>query len=160
TAVVATGAKYRRPDIPNLANYEGRGVHYWASPVEAKLCQGEEIVLVGGGNSAGQAVAFLAGYAARVHMLIRGSGLERPMSSYLIERIAALPNVTLHVNSEIVALEGGRKDLNGVCWRDLKRGTEVRKSIHHVFMFIGADPNTAWLADCGVKMDSKGFIVT
>src|SRR6185295_2639056 len=90
TAVIATGAKYRRPDIPNLASYEGRGVHYWASPIEAKLCQGEEIVLVGGGNSAGQAAAFLAGHAAHVHMLVRGAGLGNTMSTYLIERIAAL----------------------------------------------------------------------
>jgi thioredoxin reductase (NADPH) len=145
TAVIATGAKYRRPDIPNLANYEGRGVHYWASPIEAKLCQGEEIVLVGGGNSAGQAVAYLARHAARVHMLIRGSGLESTMSSYLIERIAALPNVTLHVESEIVALEGGRKVLSAVRWRDRRRGTEVTKPIRRVFLFVGADPNTGWL---------------
>ncbi len=160
TAVIATGAKYRRPDVPNLANYEGRGVHYWASPIEAKLCHGEEIVLVGGGNSAGQAVAFLAGHAAHVHMLVRGSGLESTMSSYLIARIASLANVTLHVESEIVALEGGRKDLTGVRWRDRKRGSEVMKPIRRVFLFVGADPNTGWLADCGVKMDRKGFVVT
>ena len=160
TAVIATGAKYRRPDVPNLANYEGRGVHYWASPIEAKLCHGEEIVLVGGGNSAGQAVAFLAGHAAHVHMLVRGSGLESTMSSYLIERLASLANVTLHVESEIVALEGGRKELTGVRWRDRRRGTEVKKPIRQVFLFIGADPSTGWLADCGVTMDNKGFVVT
>ena len=160
TAVIATGAKYRRPDIPNLANYEGRGVHYWASPIEARLCRGEEVVLVGGGNSAGQAAAFLAGHAAHVHMLVRGAGLESTMSSYLIGRIAALANVTLHVESEIVALEGGRKDLTGVRWRDRRRGTEVAKPIRRVFLFVGADPNTGWLAECGVRMDNKGFVVT
>ncbi|HKA42591.1 MAG TPA: FAD-dependent oxidoreductase [Burkholderiales bacterium] len=160
TAVIATGAKYRRPDIPNLANYEGRGVHYWASQVEAALCRGEEVVLVGGGNSAGQAAAFLAGHAVHVHILIRGVGLESTMSTYLIERIAALGNVTLHVESEIVALEGGRKDLTGVRWRDRRRGTEVAKPIRRVFLFVGADPNTGWLGACGVKLDDKGFIAT
>jgi thioredoxin reductase (NADPH) len=159
-AVIATGAKYRRPDIPNLANYEGRGVHYWASPVEAALCRGEEVVLVGGGNSAGQAAVFLAGHAAHVHILVRRAGLESTMSSYLIERLAALPNVTLHVESEIVALEGGRKELTGLRWLDRRQGTEVAKPIRRVFLFIGADPNTDWLADCGVGIDNKGFIAT
>jgi thioredoxin reductase (NADPH) len=159
-AVIATGAKYRRPEIPGLANYEGRGVHFWASPIEATLCRGEEVVLVGGGNSAGQAAVFLAGHARHVHMLIRGAGLESTMSSYLIERIAALANVTVHAGSEIVALEGGRKDLTGVRWRDRRRGTEVAKAIRRVFLFIGADPNTDWLADCGVAMDNKGYVVT
>ena len=160
TAVVATGAKYRRPDIPNLANYEGRGVHYWASPIEAGLSRGEEVVLVGGGNSAGQAAAFLAGHAAHVHMLVRGASLESTMSTYLIERIAALPNVTLHARSEIVTLEGGRKDLAGVRWRDSGHGTEVAKPIRRVFLFIGAEPNTDWLAGCGVTLDDRGFVVT
>ena len=160
TAVIATGAKYRHPAIPNLANYEGRGVHYWASPIEAGLCRGEEVVVVGGGNSAGQATVYLAGHAAHVHVLVRRAGLESTMSRYLIERIAALTNVTLHVESEIVALEGGRKDLTGVRWRDRRRGTEVAKPIRRVFLFVGADPNTAWLADAGVRLDGKGFIVT
>jgi thioredoxin reductase (NADPH) len=160
TAVIATGAKYRHPAIANLANYEGRSVHYWASPIEARLARGEEVVLVGGGNSAGQAVAYLARYAAHIHMLVRGAGLTGSMSNYLIERIAALANVTLHVESEIVALEGGRKELTSVRWRDRRRGIEVEKPIRRVFLFVGADPNTAWLADCGVKMDGKGFVVT
>jgi thioredoxin reductase (NADPH) len=160
SAVIATGATYRRPGIPRLANYEGRGVHYWASPIEATLCRGEEVVLVGGGNSAGQAAVFLAAHAGHLHMLIRGSGLERTMSSYLIERIAALPNVTLHVESEIVALEGDRKYLTGVRWRDRRRGTEETKPVRHVFLFVGADPHTGWLEACGVKMDPKGFVVT
>jgi thioredoxin reductase (NADPH) len=160
TAVIATGAKYRHPDIPRLASYEGRGVHYWASPIEAGLCRGEEVVVVGGGNSAGQATVYLAGHAAHVHVLVRRAGLESTMSRYLIERIAALANVTLHAKSEIVALEGGRKDLTGVRWRDRRGGTEVAKPIRHVFLFVGADPNTGWLADSGVRLDDKGFVVT
>jgi thioredoxin reductase (NADPH) len=159
-AVIATGAMYRRPGIPRLGNYEGRGVHYWASPIEATLCRGEEVVLVGGGNSAGQAAVFLAGYAGHLHMLIRGPGLERTMSSYLIERLASLPNVTLHVESEIVALEGDRKYLTGVRWRDRRRGAEETKAVRHVFLFVGADPLTSWLEACGVKLDQKGFIMT
>jgi thioredoxin reductase (NADPH) len=106
TVVVATGARYRRPAIPNLSTFEGRGISYWASPVEAKLCEGEEVALVGGGNSAGQAVAFLAPRVKRLHLVVRGSGLEASMSRYLIDRIAALPNVELHTGTEVVALEG------------------------------------------------------
>src|SRR5207237_798749 len=101
TAIVATGAKYRRPDIPGLAKYEGRGVYYWASPIEANLCRQENVVLVGGGNSAGQAVVFLANHAAHVHLLIRGPDLAKSMSAYLVQRISGLANVTLHVETEI-----------------------------------------------------------
>jgi thioredoxin reductase (NADPH) len=106
TVVIATGARYRRPAIPNLETFEGRGVSYWASPVEAKLCEGEEVALVGGGNSAGQAVVFLAPKVKRLHLVVRGPGLEASMSRYLIDRIAALSNVELHINTEVVALEG------------------------------------------------------
>ena len=108
TVVVASGARYRRPDIPNLASFEGAGVSYWASPVEARLCEGEEVALVGGGNSAGQAVVFLAPKVKHLHLVVRGKGLEATMSRYLIDRIAALPNVELHTGTEIVALEGDR----------------------------------------------------
>ena len=117
TVAVASGARYRRPDIPNLATFEGAGVSYWASPVEAKLCEGQEIALVGGGNSAGQAVAFLAPKVKRLHLIVRGGGLEASMSRYLIDRIAALPNVELHTRTEIVGLEGEphrRADRGGV----------------------------------------------
>jgi thioredoxin reductase (NADPH) len=160
TVVVATGAKYRRPDIPDLAKYEGRGVYYWASPIEARLCQHEEVVLVGGGNSAGQAAVFLAGHAARVHILIRGRDLARNMSSYLVERIRSLANVTLHIQTEIVAFEGGAAGLTGVRWRDRQHGIEETKATRRVFLFVGADPNTGWLAECGVKLDQNGFVCT
>src|SRR5208283_4708871 len=106
TVVIASGARYRRPLIPSLAASEGRGVSYWASPVEAKLCAGEEVALVGGGNSAGQAVVFLASKVKRLHLVVRGPGLEASMSRYLIDRIAELPNVELHTGTEVVALEG------------------------------------------------------
>ena len=117
TVVVASGARYRRPDIPNLATFEGASVSYWASPVEAKLCEGEEVVLVGGGNSAGQAVVFLAPKVKRLHLVVRGTGLEASMSRYLIDRIQALPNVDLHVGKEIVALEGDRDGLTAAVFR-------------------------------------------
>ncbi len=105
TVVIASGARYRRPPIPNLDAFDGRGISYWASPVEAKLCEGEEVALVGGGNSAGQAVVFLAPKVKRLHLVVRGPGLEASMSRYLIDRIAALPNVVLHTGTEVAALE-------------------------------------------------------
>jgi thioredoxin reductase (NADPH) len=160
TVVIAAGATYRHPAIPDLAKYEGRGVYYWASPIEAKLCRQEEVALVGGGNSAGQAVVFLASHAARVHLLIRGSDLAKSMSRYLVERIAALANVTLHAETEIVALEGNDQGLSGVRWRNRKSGIEEAKPIGRVFLFVGADPNTGWLANCGVKVNEKGFVCT
>jgi thioredoxin reductase (NADPH) len=134
-------------------------VYYWASPIEAKLCKEEEVVLVGGGNSAGQAAVFLASHAARVHMLIRGPSLAASMSSYLIERIAATANITLHTHTSLTALEGGDECLEGVRWQG-KDGVEVAKPIRRVFLFVGADPNTDWLADCGVEVDKQGFVLT
>lgn len=160
TVVIATGAKYRRPAIPDLAKYEGRGVYYWASPIEAKLCRQEDVVLVGGGNSAGQAAVFLASHAAHVHLLIRGSNLEKSMSKYLVDRIASLANVTLHTQTEIVAIEGCDEGVSGVRWRNRKSGNEETKSIRRVFLFVGADPNTRWLGNCGVKVNDKGFVCT
>jgi thioredoxin reductase (NADPH) len=160
TVVVASGAQYRRPQVQDLAAYEGRGIHYWASPIEAKLCRSEEVVLVGGGNSAGQAVVFLAGYAERVHLLVRGSSLKSRMSSYLVERIASIPNVEVHTETEITMLEGDDGSLSGVTWRHRKTITEVRKPIRHLFLFVGADPNTGWLKECGVLLDAKGFVLT
>ncbi|WP_010163200.1 FAD-dependent oxidoreductase [Sphingomonas sp. PAMC 26617] len=156
--IVASGARYRRPDIPDLALFEGAGVSYWASPIEAKLCAGEEIALVGGGNSAGQAVVFLAPRVERLHLIVRRD-LAATMSRYLIERIAALPNVVLHVGSEIVALHGDRASgLTGTSIRQLD-GTVTECTTRHLFLFIGADPNAGWLRDC-VETDGKGFIVT
>ncbi|WP_426054749.1 FAD-dependent oxidoreductase [Janthinobacterium sp. PSPC2-1] len=160
TVVLSCGARYRRPSLANLKTYEGRGVYYWASPIEAKLCKQEEIILVGGGNSAGQAAVFLSGHAANVHMLIRGAGLAASMSSYLIERIAATPNITLHTHTEIIALEGDDDGLTGARWRNNQTGEECDCAVRRVFLFVGADPNTDWLHDCAVAVDEQGFIRT
>ena len=160
TVVVASGARYRRPDIPNLSSFEGAGVSYWASPVEAKLCEGEEVALVGGGNSAGQAVVYLAPKVKRLHLIVRGRGLEATMSRYLIDRIGALSNVDLHVGTEVVALEGDRTDgLHTAVFRDRTDGTTHGCALRHLFLFIGADPNAAWLGD-RIAVDDKGFVLT
>jgi thioredoxin reductase (NADPH) len=160
TVVIASGARYRRPPIPNLAEFEGAGVSYWASPVEAKLCAGEEVALVGGGNSAGQAVVFLGPKVKHLHLVVRGEGLEASMSQYLIERIKALPNVTLHTRTEVVGLEGEEgRGLTGATFRDRGDGTTHSCPLRHLFLFIGADPNAGWLEDC-VSVDDKGFVVT
>ena len=159
TVVIASGARYRRPDVPDLDRFEGAGVSYWASPIEAKLCAGESIALVGGGNSAGQAVVFLAPQVERLHLVVRRP-IEETMSSYLVDRIAALPNVELHVGREIVALEGdARGDLSGAVFRSRADGKEARCAMRHLFLFIGADPNTGWLSGC-VDTDAKGFVCT
>ena len=160
TAVAASGARYRRPDISNLAEFEGAGVSYWASPIEAKLCEGEEVALVGGGNSAGQAVVFLASKVKRLHLVIRRGGLEDTMSKYLIDRICALPNVELHTHAEVVALEGtGADGLTGATFLDRKTGAAKTVPLRHLFLFIGADPNAAWLEKVAA-MDGKGFLLT
>ena len=154
--VVASGARYRRPEIADLAIFEGAGVSYWASPIEAKLCKGEEVALVGGGNSAGQAVVFLAPQVERLHLIVRGQGLQASMSRYL----AALPNVVLHAGTEVVGLEGDRvTGLTAVTFRDRMNGTTRRCALRHLFLFIGADPNAAWLEGC-VDADDKGFVLT
>jgi thioredoxin reductase (NADPH) len=159
TVIVASGARYRRPDIPDLAEFEGAGVSYWASPIEARLCEGEEVALVGGGNSAGQAVAFLAPRVKHLHLIVRRP-LAATMSKYLIDRIAALPNVTIRVGTEIVGLEGERATgLTGAIFRQRSDGVETRCAMRHLFLFIGADPNAGWLKGC-VDTDEKGFIVT
>jgi thioredoxin reductase (NADPH) len=159
--VVASGARYRRPEIENLADFEGRGVWYWASPIEARLCTEQEIVLVGGGNSAGQAAVFLAGHARKVYMVIRGGGLGASMSRYLIERIEATPNIELLFNTEVVGLEGARDaSLERVRWRSRLGGEEIAADIRNLFLFVGADPATGWLDGCGVMVDRGGFVVT
>jgi thioredoxin reductase (NADPH) len=158
--VVASGARYRRPEIENLDRFEGRGVWYWASPIEARLCAEQDIVLVGGGNSAGQAAVFLSGHARRVHMVIRGGGLGASMSRYLIERIEATPNIELLFNTEVVALEGTEISLERVRWRSRLSGEESTAEIRNLFLFAGADPATAWLDGCGVTLDRGGFVVT
>jgi thioredoxin reductase (NADPH) len=161
TVVVATGARYRRLDVPNLMDFEGRGVWYWASPIEARLCRNEEIVLVGGGNSAGQAAVFLRGFAAKIWMLVRGPSLAESMSQYLIDRIGAADNIEVLTHTEIVALYGSpKKQLERVRWRNNATGEQTEKPIRHVFLFIGADPATTWLQDSGVVLDTKKFILT
>jgi len=158
--VVASGARYRRPGIEHLSKYEGRGVWYWASPVEARLCAGQEVALVGGGNSAGQAAVFLSGHARKVNMLIRGGGLGASMSRYLIERIEATPNIDLMFNAEVVALEGNDSTLERIRWRSRLSGEEEGSDIRNLFLFVGADPATGWLDGCGVTVDRAGFVVT
>ncbi|TFW30178.1 FAD-dependent oxidoreductase [Duganella callida] len=161
TVVLSCGARYRRPSLANLKQFESKGVYYWASPLEAGLCGSDEVILVGGGNSAGQAAVYLSSHAAKVHMLIRKDSLAATMSSYLIDRIAATPNIELHTQSEIVALEGSDEDgLQQVRVRHHPSGAETDYDICRVFLFIGADPNTGWLSDCGVQVDDKGFILT
>jgi thioredoxin reductase (NADPH) len=157
--VVASGARYRRPDIANLAEFEGRGISYWASPIEARLCAGEEVALVGGGNSAGQAIVFLAPQVQRLHLFVRRA-LSETMSQYLIDRIAALPNVDIHVGSEVVALDGDPvTGLASAEFRNRADGATCRLALRHLFLFIGADPNTGWLQGC-VDLDDKGFVIT
>jgi thioredoxin reductase (NADPH) len=158
TVVIASGAAYRRPVISRLEEFEGKSIYYWASSVEAKLCAGTEVVLVGGGNSAGQAVVFLAASAQHVHVLIRREGLEATMSKYLIDRIASLANVTVHVKTEIDSLEGENASLTSINCKS--PDGPLRFAVSHLFLFTGADPNTEWLAGCGVKTDVARFVVT
>ena len=159
--VVASGARYRRPEIANLADFEGRGVWYWASPIEARLCAEQEVVLVGGGNSAGQAAVFLSGHAGKVIMVIRGGGLGASMSRYLIERIEATPNIELMFNTEVVGLEGvPNASLERVRLRSRLSGEDSTIEIRNLFLFVGADPATGWLDGCGVMVDRGGFVVT
>src|SRR6195952_3531934 len=161
SVVVASGARYRRPEIENLADFEGRGVWYWASPIEARLCTEQEIILVGGGNSAGQAAVSLAGHAKKVNMVIRGGGLGDSMSRYLIERIEAASNIELVFNTEVVGLEGTPDgSLERVRWRSRLSGEESTFDIRNLFLFVGADPATGWLDGCGVMVDRGGFVVT
>lgn len=160
TVVVASGARYRRPEVAQLARFEGSGVSYWASPIEARMCAGEEIALLGGGNSAGQAVVYLAPKVKKLHLVIRGRGLEASMSNYLIERIKALPNVELHTNTELLSLEADDQGaLSGATYRDRTSGQTHTCQLRHLFLFIGADPNTDWLKGC-VTLDPAGFVVT
>jgi len=158
--VVASGARYRRPEIENLEKFEGRGVWYWASPIEARLCVDQEVVLVGGGNSAGQAAVFLAGHARKVYMVIRGGGLGASMSRYLIERIEATPNIELMFNSEIMAAEGDEAaGMRRVRWRSRLASEESTIDVRNVFLFVGAEPATQWLDGC-VELDRAGFVMT
>ena len=156
--IIATGAEYRRPAIENLGQFEGAGVYYAATPMEAQLCAGEEIIVVGGGNSAGQAAVFLAQTCRHVHMLVRGDGLADTMSRYLIRRIEDSPAITLHTRTEVVAVEGNGQ-LSRVHWSSRGSGSPEPRDIRHVFMMTGAVPNTRWVQGC-LAMDDKGFIRT
>ena len=156
--IIASGAEYRRLSIANLAQFEGTGVYYAATFMEAQLCGGDEVVVVGGGNSAGQAAVFLAQTARRVHMLVRSSGLAETMSRYLIRRIEDHPAIVLHVRTEIVGLEGDHH-LERVTWRDNQSGRVETLDIRHVFSMTGAMPSTAWLQGC-LALDARGFIKT
>jgi len=157
--VIASGARYRQLAVDGLESFEGASVHYWASPLEAKLCAGQEVALVGAGNSAGQAVVYLAGQVAKVWLLVRGRGLAASMSRYLVDRIAGLPNVEVLTQTSITGLEGSGGMLEAIRWRG-PSGQEVRRPVGHLFLFIGANPNTDWLAGSGVVLDSKGFVST
>jgi thioredoxin reductase (NADPH) len=157
--IIASGVRYRRPEVGHLADYEGSSVHYWASPLEGKLCSKQEVVLVGAGNSAGQATVYLSSRAAKVWLLARGGDISASMSQYLVDRIEGLANVEVVTQAKVTALEGRDGILDAVRWR-LASGEEVRKQIRHMFLFVGADPETEWLSDSGVAMDPKGFILT
>jgi thioredoxin reductase (NADPH) len=159
--VIASGARYRRPAVPRLAELEGRGVWYWASAIEATLCAGSEVALVGGGNSAGQAAVYLSGHAAHVYMIVRGEGLSATMSQYLIDRISNTPNVELLTHTELSAIRGDRASgLVGASWRDRRDGSQRDCDIRNLFLFIGAEPETRWLEGCGVETDGHGFVLT
>jgi len=156
--IIATGAEYRRLALENLSQFEGTGVYYGATFVEAQLCREEEVIVVGGGNSAGQAAVFLAQTAKHVHMLVRSKGLAETMSRYLIRRIEENPAISLRTRTEIEGLEGGDR-LERVRWRDEKAGSAETRDIKHVFVMTGAVPSTEWLKGC-VVLDAKGFIKT
>jgi thioredoxin reductase (NADPH) len=156
--VIASGAQYRKLALPGLTRLEGAGVYYGATFMEAQLCAGEEVVVVGGGNSAGQAAVFLAQTARHVHVLVRSEGLAESMSRYLIRRIEDNPAITLRTRTEIVAFEG-ENHLERLTWRDQRTGTTETHDTRHIFVMTGAAPSTDWLAGC-LALDEKGFIKT
>jgi thioredoxin reductase (NADPH) len=156
--IIATGAEYRRPSFENLSQFEGTGVYYGATFVESQLCVGEEVIVVGGGNSAGQAAVFLSQTVMRVHLLVRGDDVASRMSRYLVRRIEENPTIIVHTRTEIVALEG-TDHLERVLWRDNPSGSVETHAVRHVFIMTGAVPNTDWLKGC-VALDAKGFIKT
>jgi thioredoxin reductase (NADPH) len=158
TVVIATGAQYRKLPLKNLDDFEGRGIYFGATFIEAQLCTNEEVIVVGGGNSAGQAAVFLSEMSKHVHMLVRSNGLADTMSRYLIRRIEDTSKITLHICTEIVGLEG-ENHLERVQWRDKNTGATETHDIRHIFLMTGADPNTRWLSDC-VALDDKGFVRT
>ncbi|MFZ2142241.1 MAG: FAD-dependent oxidoreductase [Xanthobacteraceae bacterium] len=160
SVVIASGARYRQLAVDGLASFEAASVHYWASPLEGKLCAGQEVALVGAGNSAGQAVVYLASQVAKVWLLVRGRDLASSMSRYLVDRITGLSNVEVLTQTTVTGVEGRDAMLEAIRWRAGSSGEEVRRPIQHLFLFIGADPNTEWLSGSGVALDRKGFVLT
>ena len=160
SVVIASGARYRRLDVGNLDMFEASSVHYWASPIEAKLCASQEVTLVGGGNSAGQAAVYLASQGVKVWMLVRRQDLAATMSRYLVDRIRSLSNIEVVTGAAISGLEGHDGILEAVRWRIGATGQEMRRPIRHLFLFIGAEPNTNWLVNSGITLDTNGFILT
>jgi len=158
TVVIASGAQYKKPKIENLVNFEGQGIYYGATYIEAQLCGNEPAIVVGGGNSAGQAAVYLSQTASKVHMLVRSNKLSDTMSRYLIQRIEENPAIELHYCTELVGLEGGTQ-LERVTWRDKNTGETSTHDIRYVFIMAGGSPRTEWLKGC-VAMDNKGFILT
>jgi thioredoxin reductase (NADPH) len=156
--VIATGAEYRRLNVANIAEFEGAHVHYWASPLEAQLCSGQEVALVGAGNSAGQAAVYLASRVRKVWMIVRGASLDATMSRYLCDRIAAQPNIEVLTHTEVTALSGHGGVLERVTWRGAD-GAQTTHDIGHLFLFIGATPRTAWLKTQDIALDAKGFVL-
>jgi thioredoxin reductase (NADPH) len=157
SVVIASGVRYRKPEIPDLSRFEGVGVYYGATPMEAALCRGQDVIVVGGGNSAGQAAVFLSGVSRRVTVMVRGPGLARSMSRYLIRRIEEIPNITVRTGCRLVAMEGNSR-LERVTWVE-EGDAPTTADIGHVFLMTGADPNTAWLEGC-VRLDDKGYVRT
>jgi thioredoxin reductase (NADPH) len=160
SVVVATGARYRRLPVDNLDTFESSSVHYWASPIEAKLCANQEVVLVGAGNSAGQAAVYLASQGIKVLMLVRRTDLTQTMSRYLVDRIHASANIEVVTGATVSGLEGRDGMLQAVRWRLGTTGEEIRRPVSHLFLFIGAEPNTDWLSGSGIALDRKGFVLT
>lgn len=158
TVVIATGAEYRKPSLENLPRFEGAGVYYGATFLEAQLCSGEDVIVVGGGNSAGQAAVFLSQMSARVFLFVRSDGLAQSMSRYLVRRIEETPTIELRTHTEIVGLEGG-EHLESVRWQNKETGKTEERNIRHVFVMTGATPNTSWLGGC-VALNASGFVKT
>ena len=160
SVVIASGVNYRRLAVDDLDAYEAASVHYWASRIEARLCANHEVVLVGAGNSAGQAAVFLAEHVAKVWMLVRRDDIASTMSRYLVDRVSGLANVEVVPQTEVFGLEGAGGVLSAVHYRHTLTGEKVRRAARHLFLFIGADPNTRWLNGSGVALDPKGFVLT
>lgn len=157
--VIASGARYRRLDVDNLSAFEGASVHYWASPLEAKLCASREVALVGAGNSAGQAAVYLAEHVKKLWLIVRGKDLDASMSRYLVERIAANPRIEVLTQTQVSRLDGADGVLDAIALRSAA-GEERLLPVRHLFLFIGAEPNSDWLAGTGIRVDPKGFVLT